>query len=201
MPEIDGLERALLERAQAGDVAAFEELVRPELRRVYGAAVRLVGRQEAEDVVQEAVLHAFRALGAFRGGSRFGSWLYRIAINLCLDHGRRNRRREHHEEAREPARIPEPATGTAACDPEEALLAAERHEAVEAALAALPEEYRAALLLRDVEGLSYEEVAEMTGIPLGTVKSRVFRGRRALREKLAEAGLLPSVRRRQGVAE
>ncbi|MDI3297908.1 MAG: sigma-70 family RNA polymerase sigma factor [Bacillota bacterium] len=197
----EGCERALVERARRGDVAAFEELIRPELARIYGAAARLVGRQEAEDLVQEAVLRAFRSLDGFRGGARFATWLYRIVVNLCVDHGRRRSRREWREEPLEATeRAAEGAAG-AGHDPEAALLAAERQQLVQAALAELPADYRVVILLRDVEGLTYEEVAELTGLPLGTVKSRVFRGRRALRERLAEAGLLPSVQRGRGVAE
>ncbi|MBX5464185.1 MAG: sigma-70 family RNA polymerase sigma factor [Clostridia bacterium] len=196
----DAREQALLERARAGDVAAFEELIRPELGRAYATAARLAGRQEAEDLVQEAALRAFRSLGGFRGGCRFGTWLYRIVVHLCADHARRQGRRAGLVEPLE-AETAEPRPRGTAGDPEAELLAAERHRLVEAALASLPPGYRLVVLLRDVEGLSYEEVAELAGLPLGTVKSRVFRARRLLRQRLAGAGLLPSVPRGRGVAE
>lgn len=174
----------LIREAQRGQVAAFERLVERHQAKVYSLALRLCGnRDDAADMAQEALLKAFLSLPNFRGGSSFGTWLYRITTNVCLDEMRRRSRRPQTLGEREelPAYQPcDPAPG-----PELRALQHEERRALEAAIAALPQDFRVPLVLRDVEGLSYEEIARATGLALGTVKSRIHRARLQLRERLA----------------
>ena len=176
---------ASLERARAGDNGAFEALVlRYQARIVNYASAMVHDAGAAEDVAQETFVRAWRALGRFRGESTFKTWLYRIATNVARTHlDRRGRRariadRSLDDEA-EPLQagdVPSPAP-----DAETALV---RREAIDRALSELPDELRQALVLRDVEGLDYKEIAGVTGAPIGTVESRIFRARRRLRTLL-----------------
>lgn len=175
----------LLERARAGDLAAFNDLVTCYQDRLFGLVVRLVpDRDQAADAVQEAFLHAFRHLHTFRGGL-VRSWLNRIAVNAAMDAQRARRRRpadpypELEDENWQP-----PADASA--DPVTTSLAVERQRALASALARITEDQRTAIVLYDVEGYDYGEIATMTGVSLGTVKSRIHRGRLALRELLAD---------------
>ena len=187
-------ERRLLQRARRGDVAAFEQLLAPLMQPALVLAVRLLGdRQLAEDVAQDALLKAFTGIRHFRGDARFATWIFRIVHNACTDAIRYRARRpqasldaggsgEHPGPAAEPA---DPAPG-----PEDVALERHGRAALLAAITALSPEYRAVVLLRDVQGLSYEEVAAITGQNLGTVKSRLHRARAALRTTLGpEEGL------------
>ncbi len=182
---------ALVERARAGDLDAFNSLVDLYQRQVYNLCLRMLGsREAAEDATQEAFLSAYRRLGDFRGG-QFRSWLLRIATNISIDELRRLKRRatsplerEHEGEPRA-VDVPDPAAG-----PEELALGSELRAALERALALLPPEQRAAVVLADVQGLRYEEVAAALGCSVGTVKSRIFRARERLRAHLR--GLRPS---------
>lgn len=185
-------EAALIERSQRGDLDAFNTLVLAYQGTVYGLCYRMLGgRQPAEDATQDAFISAFRAIARFRSGS-FRAWLLRIAANACHDEIRRRRARP---QARLDAGDERPAFDIAAAD-EPLEQRAERLElarCLQEALHALPEDQRLAVILRDVEGLAYEEVAEATGASLGTVKSRISRGRAALRGLLLSRGeLLPS---------
>ena len=176
---------ASLERARAGDNGAFEALVlRYQARIVNYASAMVHDAGAAEDVAQETFVRAWRGLGRFRGESTFKTWLYRIATNVARTHlDRRGRRariadRSLDDEA-EPLQagdVPSPAP-----DAETALA---RREAIDRALSELPDELRQALVLRDVEGLDYKEIAGVTGAPIGTVESRIFRARRRLRTLL-----------------
>ena len=176
---------ASLERARAGDNGAFEALVlRYQARIVNYASAMVHDAGAAEDVAQETFVRAWRGLGRFRGESTFKTWLYRIATNVARTHlDRRGRRariadRSLDDEA-EPLQagdVPSPAP-----DAETALV---RREAIDRALSELPDELRQALVLRDVEGLDYKEIAGVTGAPIGTVESRIFRARRRLRTLL-----------------
>lgn len=176
-------------RARAGDAGAFEHLVVRYQRRIFNLALRLLGsRADAEDATQEAFVRAFASLASFRGESRFGTWLYRVAVNACHDLLRRRQR--EHPGGTEPA----PATPRGAAEasgPERVAERAEVRLLLERALAELPVEYRAAVVLRDLHDLSYEEIAHVLGVAVGTVKSRIHRGRRWLRLRLAEWELLP----------
>ena len=190
-------EARALEAAQRGDVVAFNQLVLQYQGVVYNVALRTLGNAEdAADVSQEAFISAFRAIRDFRGGS-FKSWLLRITVNGCYDLLRRRQRRptssldELTDESDGDVGPPDRALG-----PEAAALGAETAHVIEEALATLPEDQRALVVLCDVQGLSYEEAAEVTDVALGTVKSRLSRARARLRDYLRERGELPRDRGR-----
>ena len=180
----------LLGRAKRGDGRAFEALVREHERRLYGHVARIVGAgADAEDVTQDALVSAWRSLAALEGSS-FRAWLFRIATNRAIDLLRARRRRgelplDPPDDEDEPSWAEPAAPG-----PGLAEIAADREalEAVEAALATVPAEQRAALLLRDVEGFAYEEIARITSVEIGTVKSRIHRARVAVRNALVVRG-------------
>ncbi len=179
----------LIERAQAGDTRAFEDLARHEERALYRHALRIVGTTaDAEDIVQEALFSAWRSIASFQGLS-FRAWLFRIATNRALDQLRSRKRRPEL-----PLDPPDDDDITwaepVAPGPDLTQLAGDREAlaAVEAALGALPAEQRTALLLRDVEGFAYEEIAVITSVEIGTVKSRIHRGRLAVRNTLISQG-------------
>ncbi|MEX0799983.1 MAG: sigma-70 family RNA polymerase sigma factor [Dehalococcoidia bacterium] len=191
--EIDD-EPALIERSRSGDLDAFNSLVLSHQRQVYNLCLRMLGApQPAEDATQDTFVAAFRAVARFRQGS-FRAWLLRIAANACYDELRRRRSRP--QVPLQPRGDDErPATEAAATDepPEQRAERRELSAAIEAALAALPADQRLAIILRDVQGFAYEEIAQATGASLGTVKSRIARGRAALRDYLLTQGeLLPS---------
>src|SRR5207245_11566558 len=169
----------LVDRLRAGDPRAFEELVIAYQHRVFGVALRMLGnRAEAEEIAQEVFLRAYRAIGAFRGEARLGTWLYGIASRLCLNRlASPDRRLARGDEALADVAAPTPDAASAA-------ERAELDAALRAAIAGLPEERRLVLVLRDVEGLSYEEIAETLAIDPGTVRSRLHRARLQLEEKL-----------------
>lgn len=179
----------LVERARSGDARAFEELARGDERALYRHAARIVGPgADAEDVVQDAFISAWRSIRSFEGTS-FRAWMFRIVTNRALDRLRAAKRRA--ELPLEPSEDDEATWAEpAATGPELADIAASREAValVEEALAAIPADQRAALLLRDVEGFAYEEIALMTGVELGTVKSRIHRGRLAVRNVLVARG-------------
>ena len=173
-------EAALLARLRAGDARAFETLVITYQHRVFGVAFRMLGsRAEAEEVAQETFLRAHRGLGEFRGEARLGTWLYAIASRLCLTRLASGARRHERSDDAALLRMPSPA-GDAAGALERQELSAALHDAI----AALPEERRIVVVLRDVEGLAYEEIAEALGLELGTVRSRLHRARLDLKSKL-----------------
>ena len=169
----------LLARLRAGDPRAFEELVTTYQHRVFGVALRMLGsRAEAEEIAQEAFLRAHRAVVNFRGDARLGTWLYGIASRLCLNRLSSPDRRMVRGDAAladVPARTPD-----AAAEVERAELDAALRTAIEE----LPNEQRLVLVLRDVEGLSYEEIADALALVPGTVRSRLHRARMQLKEKL-----------------
>jgi len=179
---------ALVVAVQAGDADAFGVLV----TRHTPALLRLVARalgdaDDAEDVVQETFLQAYRALHTFRGEASLGTWLGRIALRRCQDRWAKERRRDRIAEARRVDLLWENADYTV--DPVAVAEAAERRGVLEGALARLPAPLRLAVLLHDAEGLPIAEVAALTAAPLGTAKSRVRRGRAMLVTVLAEAGI------------
>jgi RNA polymerase sigma-70 factor, ECF subfamily len=163
---------ALVRRATEGDLSAFEELVELHRDMVVRVAARIVGTQDAEDVSQDAFLRAFHRLGDFRGDAPFGNWLLRIAHNAALDHLARRRPEpvapETFDASEESTQRP----------PAERLEVRERIERLERKLHGLSPQHRAVLVLRDAEGLSYEEIASITATPLGSVKGRLHRARR-----------------------
>lgn len=176
-------ENLLVKRAQKGDAAAFESLYNQHLKRVYNIAWRMLeSGADAEDIAQEVMLKAWRALPSFKLDSAFGTWLYRIAINACNDELRRRKAKfvsveEMHESGRE--------------------LESESFEdrsldgsGITHAIGKLGEEYRAALVLRDIEGYAYDEIAEILKCPIGTVRSRINRAREQMRNALYANGTL-----------
>ncbi|HLX33956.1 MAG TPA: sigma-70 family RNA polymerase sigma factor [Candidatus Limnocylindrales bacterium] len=175
----------LLERARTGDLQAFNDLVLCYQEQLFALIVRMVpDRDQASDCVQEAFFAAYRHLGSFRGGS-VKSWLSRIAVNAAMDMQRFRKRRpaDPYPELEDDSWQP-PADASA--DPVTTTLTAERHQVLNQALAQVTDDQRAAIVLYDVEGYDYAEIAEMTGVSLGTVKSRIHRGRLALRSLLAD---------------
>jgi RNA polymerase sigma-70 factor (ECF subfamily) len=173
----------LVERARDGDLDAFNDLVELHQDHLYGLVARLVpDRDQAADAVQEAFFSAYRNLRSFRGGS-VRSWLGRIAINAAMDTQRyRKRRPAQPYPELEDERWQPPAAASE--DPERVVVAAERSRALADALARIGADQRTAIVLFDVEGYDYAEIAELTGVSLGTVKSRIHRGRLALRAVL-----------------
>jgi RNA polymerase sigma-70 factor (ECF subfamily) len=180
----------LLDRARRGDARAFEELARQIERPLFRHTARMLGPDDAEDVVQDALLSAWKSLGSFQGNS-FRAWIFRIATNRAVDRLRSRRRRP--ELPLDPPAEDDDAVAwaePAAPGPELADLAGDREalEVVERALADLPAEQRAVLLLRDIEGFAYEDIALITSTEIGTVKSRIHRGRLAVRNALIARG-------------
>ena len=186
-------EKHILARARRGDLAAFEELVRRNEKRVYAVALRSSGSPEdAADITQEVFLRAWRSIEDFRGDSGFSTWLFRITANLCVDFARHRQAQPQTQPlvGEDDAERPIPDT---APTPEEHLENSELGRELAAALDEISEEHRRIVLLRDVSGLSYTEIAEVLEISEGTVKSRLSRARIALRTILQKRGnLLPS---------
>ena len=196
-------ERDLLTAARRGDLEAFNRLVLAYQEEVYALAYRMLGDPEAAaDATQETFLAAWRHLKGFRGGS-FRGWLLRIATNACYDELRRRGRRpqvplEGTREEGEADALPWMADPNPASSPEAVLQRRELQQALETCIRRLPPKLRAALLLVDVHGLDYAEAAASLGVPLGTVKSRLARARRAMQACLgAFAELLPTLYRPQ----
>ena len=187
-------EKHILARARRGELPAFEELVRRHEKRVYAVALRSSGSPEdAEDITQEVFLRAWRSIEDFRGDSGFSTWLFRITMNLCVDHARHKHAQPQTQPlvmGEEESERPLPDT---APTPEEHLDNSELGRELAAALDEVSEEHRRIVLLRDVSGMSYTEIAEVLEISEGTVKSRLSRARIALRKVLLRRGnLLPS---------
>ena len=183
----DDSDQQLVERVQAGDKSAFDLLVRKYQHRVLKLVSRFVSdAAEAEDVAQEAFLKAYRALASFRGDSAFYTWLYRIAINTAKNALVSNRRRpvDFDLDLQDPEQYDRHARLKEGDTPEGVLLTEEIRSVVEKAMEQLPEDLRTAIVLRELEGLSYEEIAEAMDCPVGTVRSRIFRAREAIEKKL-----------------
>ena len=175
----------LLERARDGDLDAFNDLVVLYQDQLFALVVRMVpDRDQASDAVQEAFFSAFRNLRTFRGGS-VKSWLNRICVNAAMDTQRARKRRPVQPYPELEDESWQPPAGVDA-DPERTAVHAERTRALSAALAEITDDQRTAIVLYDVEGYDYAEIADMTGVSLGTVKSRIHRGRLALRALLED---------------
>ena len=176
----------LVVAAQQGDTASFGELVKRHAPRLLNLARQMVGSEQAEDVVQEAMIDAYRGISGFTGSAAVGTWLYRISLNRCLAELRRRKPVTTEAEPLDLLRNWEDPDWSV--DP--AVIAARRSQAatLRAVLGQLPDVYRVALILHDAQGLSASEVAEAMGVPLGTAKSYIRRGRMALISLLAEKG-------------
>ncbi len=191
----------IVRRAQAGDHDAFRMLVERYQGRAYGLALRVLRDEEqAKDAVQDAFLKVYRSLDRFEGRAGFYTWLYRIVMNQCLDRKRRDKSdREvewNDESAAGVLNASESAASPAGRDadreaPDVAIERSEIRQAVARAIDALPEDARRTIQLREIDGLSYKEIADAMGIPKGTVMSRLHYARQRLRELLQEAGIDP----------
>lgn len=186
-------EKLLVRRLQQRDERAFQEMVRLYQHKVFNLVFRMLGnREEAEDVAQEVFVTVFKAIDSFRGDSKLSTWIYRIAANQCKNRikylGRRSYQQtgqlEDHEaqiQAAQPSLLQPHTDG-----PEQVLAGRQMESLLSQGIALLEEEHRTLLVLRDVEELSYQEIASITGLPEGTVKSRIHRARMALKEHLAK---------------
>ena len=185
MPSTD---EELVALSQGGDAESFNQLILRWERPIYALAYRTIGREEeARDVCQETFLRAYRALPRFRGQAKFSSWLYRIALNLCRDWMRRERRAP----TIQPPKDVDLLDLAAAAEPSEPIedLVARRDltRLVEQAMARLPEEQRTAIVLKEYHGLTFQEIADVVGCPLSTVKTRLYQGLNVLRRELAKS--------------
>jgi RNA polymerase sigma-70 factor (ECF subfamily) len=189
MPSTD---EELVARAMGGDLDSFNQLVIRWERPIYALAYRVIGREEdARDVCQETFLRAFRAINGFKGQAKFSSWLYRIALNLCRDWIRRERRQPV-AQAPEGVDIIELAGETTPSESIEDLVARrEIGRAVARAMAELPEEQRTAIVLKEYHGLTFQEIADLLDCPLSTVKTRLYQGLSVLRRQLSRESMMP----------
>jgi RNA polymerase sigma-70 factor (ECF subfamily) len=181
----------LVARSQRGDVDSFNQLILRWERPIYALAYRVIGREdEARDVCQEAFLRAFRALPGFKGQAKFSSWLYRITLNLCRDWIRRQRRAPV-SQMPEDMDVLEMAAARGPVESIEDLVARRELSAVvEEAMALLPEEQRTAIVLKEYHGMTFQEIADLQGCPLSTVKTRLYQGLAVLRRQLERNGQL-----------
>jgi len=182
----------LVARSRGGDVDSFNQLILRWERPIYALAFRVIGREEdARDVCQETFLRAFRALPGFKGQAKFSSWLYRIALNLCRDWVRRQRRTPVVDapEGVDPLDLAAERAPTESI--EELVSRRELSAAVAEAMALLPEEQRTAIILKEYHGMTFQEIAELQGCPLSTVKTRLYQGLAVLRRHLERQGMAP----------
>ena len=174
-----------IDRCLDGESAAFGELVRRYQDRLYNTVYRLVENpDDALDVVQDAFLNAYQSLDGFKGDSLFFTWLYRIAVNTAISHKRKQRVLLSIDAGLGGASSVEPHDDSAYSRPSESLERAEQEQRVQHALARLSPEHRTVLVLKEMEGQKYEEIADILGVPIGTVRSRLHRARAELRELL-----------------
>jgi RNA polymerase sigma-70 factor (ECF subfamily) len=179
----------LVAQSLRGDAESFNQLILRWERPIYALAYRVIGREDdARDVCQETFLRAFRGLSAFRGQAKFSSWLYRIALNLCRDWIRRERRTPI---------VPAPdgvdlldvaASRESAESIEDYVARQDMSRAVAKAMLVLPEEQRTAIILKEYQGLTFQEIADLLGCPLSTVKTRLYQGLSVLRRELQQKG-------------
>ena len=181
-------DQQLVQRAQRGDLRAFDLLVLKYQGRIAALVSRYVSDAgEVEDVTQEAFIKAYRALGKFRGDSAFYTWLYRIAANAAKNHLVAKGRRPGADATIEDAEgFDEGGLLSESASPEALAMGGELADVVESALNALPDELKAALMLREFDGLSYDDIADVLGCPVGTVRSRIFRAREAIDQRVKE---------------
>ncbi|MEO5895567.1 MAG: sigma-70 family RNA polymerase sigma factor [Vicinamibacterales bacterium] len=180
----------LVARSMGGDLDSFNQLVLRWERPIYALAYRVIGREEeARDVAQEAFLRAFRALPGFKGQAKFSSWLYRITLNLCRDWMRKERRTPVSQSPEGIDIIELAGEATPHETIEQMVGRKELGRAVSKAMAALPEEQRTAIILKEYHGLTFQEIADMLDCPLSTVKTRLYQGLSVVRKQLQQAGV------------
>lgn len=178
-------ERQLIERAIRGDAGAFNELMSAQERRMFAVAMRMFGNKEdAEDCLQDAMLRIYRAISGFKFQSSFSTWVYRVTMNTCLDELRKRKGKPNTslDGLLDAGWMPTDGADT----PEQHALRSEVRGSVYGFIRELPDDMRAAVVLRDVQGLSYEDIASALDTNVGTVKSRISRGRDKLRKKIME---------------
>lgn len=185
---VSDLEKLLVKKSQTGDVESFELLISSYDKKAYNIAYRVMGNEEdAKDMAQEALLRVFRSIKDFKGQSSFSTWLYRIVTNVCLDELRR-RKNDKHISIDSTIQTENGEMHMELCSdketPESVYERVEQRELIKKAIQELNDEYRSVIVLRDIQGFSYDEISTMLECSLGTVKSRINRARSMLREKL-----------------
>ena len=181
-------EQELVRAAAGGDTEAFERLVRTYENKIYHLALRMCGSsEEASDIAQEAFLAAWRGLPSFRGEANFATWLYRLTSNAAIDYLRRQKKERGDMSLDDEDRCWDSQLTDSTAAPDRALEQKELRRAITKGLSRLSEEHRQVLVLRELNGASYEEIGQVLGLPAGTVKSRVARARLALAKLLREA--------------
>lgn len=173
----------IVKRAQQGDSRALEELILAYEKRVYNIAYRFMGNEaDAYDMAQEALIKLYRSIVSFKHKSSFSSWVYRLTVNTCMDG---LRKRKHAPVSLEYSiEIGATSEDTGTDSPEEKILSIEKSEDIQKAINGLNDSYKSVVIMRDIDGFSYEEIAELLEISIGTVKSRINRGRQQLKELL-----------------
>ena len=191
VPDKSCTDEELVHRSRGGDADSFNQLILRWERPIYALAYRVIGREEdARDVCQDTFLRAFRALPGFKGQAKFSSWLYRIALNLCRDWIRRQRRAPV-VQLPEDVDVAELASEGGPVESIEDLAARrELSEVVARVMAVLPEEQRTAIILKEYHGMTFQEIADMQGCPLSTVKTRLYQGLTVVRRHLEREGRL-----------
>lgn len=183
-------ETRLIKKAKAGSLEAFEQLILQYEKRIYNYCYRMTNNQEdAEDLAQEVFIKVYKSLHSFKGSSQFSTWIYRIAYNTCVDKFRKEKMvlvslTQNDEEDKDmdlPSHEPLP---------EDQIVSREQYQALRECISTLKPEYKTAVILRDIQNYTYEEIADILNIPLGTVKSHISRGRAALRDALVARGML-----------
>lgn len=177
----------LIAGSLAGNPAAFGELVARYKDRLYNTVYRIVGNSEdAQDVVQDAFLNAYQSLASFKGDANFSTWIYRIAVNAAISVKRKRKAGLRLAQGTMPSIAGEPVDNSADANPSRRLELREEEERVQAALSQLTDEHRTVLVLKDIDGRKYEEMAEILGVPIGTIRSRLHRARLELRTLFLE---------------
>jgi RNA polymerase sigma-70 factor (ECF subfamily) len=178
----------LVARSIGGDADSFGELIRRWERPIFALAYRTIGREEdARDVCQETFLRAFRALPGFRGQAKFSSWLYRIALNLSRDWIRRERRAPAMQAPEDVDLMDLAAAAAPSESVEDLVIRKDQTRAIERAMALLPDEQRTAIVLKEYHDLTFQEIADLVGCPLSTVKTRLYQGLTVLRREMAKS--------------
>ncbi|MGE5632629.1 MAG: sigma-70 family RNA polymerase sigma factor [Caulobacteraceae bacterium] len=182
------LEKLLIKKSKSGDIESFELLISSYDKKAYNIALRMMGNEEdAKDMAQEALIRVFKAVKDFKEQSSFSTWLYRIVTNVCLDELRR-RKKEKTVSLENTVETDSGEMRLEVCSdketPENVYERLEQRQLIKDAIKELNEEYRSVIILRDIQGFSYEEISSMLDCSLGTIKSRINRARSALRDKL-----------------
>lgn len=193
------LEKLLVKKSQSGDIESFELLISSYDKRAYNIAYRVMGNEEdAKDMAQEALLRVFRSIKDFKGQSAFSTWLYRIVTNVCLDELRK-RKNDKYISMDSTIQTENGELHMELCSdketPESAYERVEQRELIKSAINELSEDYKSVIVLRDIQGFSYDEISNMLDCSLGTVKSRINRARNMLRDKLKSSMELSRVNR------